>query len=172
MNLTQCPDCHGGLKPGAGRCVCGWVMPPAHQVVTPHVVPCDECGKPGRRVGARIICEACETEERHRASEAFCEAKGLKTREERIAFCKKLARSFGQGPRFETWAKNIKQAAVDTLVLHDGKGDRDALDRLRAEGVIDEQNKVIPPGPARVAAKEAQRAERERALEELKKVAI
>lgn len=165
---SECPDCTATLAPGATRCRCGWVLPPAHLVTeTKHVVPCDTvgCGKPGRRIGARLVCTDCEANERHRAAEAFCKSQGLVTIEDKREFCRRTARDgmFSRFPSFQRWASGIKQAAVDLMVLHDGKGDREALERLRAEGAIDGRNQVIPP-EARAVAKEAYRAERARQI--------
>lgn len=157
---STCPDCDGTLAPGAMRCRCGWVQQRMGQVVTPHVVPCDECGKPTRRVGARLICGDCEAAERQAGSKKFCEEHGLVTREDMVAFCKKRSRSFGGGPSFETWTKNMTQGTVDIIERMDGQQSK-ALDRLRVAGVIDGRNKLIPL-EARKTAAEAHAAERAR----------
>lgn len=163
---STCPDCDGTLAPGAMRCRCGWVQQRMGQVVTPHVVPCDECGKPARRVGVRLICGDCEAAERHAESEKFCAAHGLVTREDMMAFCKRQARTFGRAQSFEGWAQGIKQQAVDFLVRDDSTGSREALERLRAEGAVDGRNQVIP-AEARAVAKAAYRAERSRHIVEV-----
>lgn len=133
-------------------------MQPPHLVPTPHLVPCDTCGKPARRVGVKLICAECETAERQAAADKFCAEHGLVTIEDKVAYCKKLSRTFGRGPTFEQWANRLTQSTVDMIERMDGSTSR-TLERLRGAGVIDGRNKIIPPEARRVAA-EAYAAER------------
>lgn len=125
-------------------------------------VGCERHARPGSR-----LCEDCETEQHQRASEAFCEAHGLRTVEQKRAYCARLARSFGRAPRFETWAKNITQRAVDLMLINAGEGDKQALERLRDYGAIDEQNRVVPT-EERAERAQARKAQRERIEQELR----
>lgn len=118
------------------------------------------CEQPARR--GFNLCEPCETEQRQRASTAFCESQGLRTVEAKREYCKRLARSFGRGPSFETWAKNLTQSTVDLIERMDGR-DSKSLERLRGAGVIDGRNKLIPLDARKVAA-DAYLAERARLI--------
>lgn len=125
-------------------------------------VGCEQRAQPGR-----AQCEACEGRLRHERAVAWCEARGLKTVDDMRRYCARLARSIGRPPRFEVWAKNITQRAVDLMLISAGESDKAALERLREHGAIDEANKVVPL-EERAKRAEARRALRQRMEEELK----
>lgn len=130
------------------------------------LLPCGRggCKNPAKtKVNDRWVCFPCRDDLKSEESRKFCEAKGLRTIEEKREYCKRLAKKFGRGPGFEGWARNIKQAAVDFLVRDYSNGSRDALERLRACGAIDGSSKVIPLEAREVAA-DAYRAERARLI--------
>lgn len=143
----------------AGRNVAKEVLGPVAErpIAYCATVGCEQPARPGFR-----LCEPCEVEQRQRASNAFCEAQGLTTVEAKRDYCKRLARSFGRGPSFETWAKNLTQTTVDLIERMDGR-DSKSLERLRSAGVIDGRNKLIPLDARKVAA-DAYLAERARLI--------
>lgn len=119
------------------------------------------------------ICEACDNRIRTERTTAANRARGLETIEQMKAYCKRTlrARLFTTKPSFERWSETMTQATVDLLILHAGKPDEIVLERLRAIGALDENNKLVPLAdrPARRAAIEAkQKAERERIDAELR----
>lgn len=129
-----------------------------------RVIYCDTVGceqQAFNRVGDRNLCASCVGLKRHAEAEAYCSAQGLDTIEKKRAYCLRLSRSFGRGGGFASWAKNIKQAGVDRLVLMGGRDDEQVLERLRSAGAIDGRNQLIPHEAREVAAA-AYRAERAR----------
>lgn len=126
---------------------------------------CDAPGCENRafnRVAGRNMCRAClESEHRERAAEA-CKARGLNSIAEMRAYCMRLAKSFVE-PSFERWCKNMRQETVDIIARGGSTTDEKCLERLRAAGVIDGRNKLIPL-EARAVAADAHRAERARVI--------
>ena len=124
---------------------------------------CDTCDQRAyRRVGERNICRECEEREHREKSSIFCHARGLNSAAEMRAYCMRLAKSFSQ-PSFELWCKNMTQRTVDLIAINGGPSDERCLERLRAAGVIDGGNRLIPL-EARPIAAEAYRAERARII--------
>lgn len=105
---------------------------------------CDTVGCAQYAAPGRTNCEECAGRIRHEASEAFCEAKGLRTLDEKREFCRRLVRGWTP-PSFEQWADNITQRTVDLIAIHAGHSDKRCLERLRNYGVIDQNNRVISP---------------------------
>lgn len=167
----NCPDCEAVLREGATSCRCGWKLTRAEvaQALRPKLF-CDTvgCEQQGAvRIGNRILCLTCRDREREVEAQAFCKARGLHTVEDMRAYCMRLARSFGRGGSFETWAKNIRQETVDLIELHGNPSDKQALERLRDHGAIDERNQVVPL-EAREALRQARLEEKKRAEAELR----
>ena len=130
------------------------------------LMPCGRggCKNPARtKFADRWVCFACRDDLHAEESKKACEAKGLRTVDEMRDYCKRMARTFGR-PSFDTWAKNMRQETVDLIERIDGQ-DSKSLERLRAAGVIDGRNKLIPLD-ARVTAAKAYRAERARLIVE------
>lgn len=122
-------------------------------------VDCENFAAPGR-----TNCEECATAIRQAASAAFCESQGLRTVKEKREFCRRLTREgLFRGASFESWAKNMTQKTVDIIVLNGSAADEHCLERLRAAGVIDGANKLLPL-EARALAAEAYHAERARLI--------
>lgn len=134
---------------------------PARQVAR---VGCLTKGCGGFAALGGSLCESCQQEVRYRRSAAFCEERGLRTLQERKEFCRRQAREgLFRGASFETWALSMTQRTIDIIVLNGSASDEHCLERLRAAGVIDGGNKLIPL-EARAVAAEAHRAERARVL--------
>lgn len=133
---------------------------PSRQVVFCDTVGCEQ--RAVTMVGDRKLCQSCQDEIRRRKSAGYCKAEGLNTVAEMRAHCLRLARRFAE-PSFERWCKVMSQKTVDWIALHNGKDDEKCLERLRAAGVIDGRNKIIPLEGRTVAAA-AYRAERARLI--------
>lgn len=129
---------------------------------------CATVGCEGKALSYSTSCENCETRVRQEKSEARCRELGLVTVEDKRAYCRKLARSFGRGPIFETWAKNMRQSTVDRLALMAAGQEDQCLERLRSIGVIDGRNKLIPLEAREVAA-DVYRQDRARELVKLQR---
>lgn len=164
-----CPDCNTGLQPGAAKCRCGWIMPGrTAETASRPVVFCDGegCDKPAtNRVGDQNLCADCQASIRRARSEAFCHEQGLRTIDEMRAYCRRLARKGFNGVSFDGWARNMTQRTVDLIAINGAVSDERCLERLRAAGVIDGRNKLIPFDAREVAAA-AHRAERARMIVE------
>lgn len=127
----------------------------------PAVRYCTTVGCEKRALPWAPTCQGCFDRERHEASEKRCAELGLVTVEQKREYCRKLARShlFGR-PSFERWAATITQKTVDLIALQAAGQPDPCLDRLRAAGVIDGRNRLIPAGEAREIAAEAHRMAR------------
>lgn len=161
----NCPDCGFTVKDGATKCRCGWTKPaPGGYVVAGEPQPiCRTAGCREPAICGKALCEACEQRARHEVSEAFCRANGLETVEQKREFCKRMARGVFRGASYEAWKKNMTQRTVDLIVINGGPSNEHCLERLRAAGVIDGANKLIPLEGREIAA-DAYRAERARLI--------
>lgn len=121
-------------------------------------VDCQNFAAPGR-----TNCVDCATKIRQAASEAWCEAHGLRTAEQKRDYCRRMAGGIFRTASFDTWAKNMTQKTVDLIVINGGPTDEHCLERLRVAGVIDSGNKLIPLEGREIAAA-AHRAERARLI--------
>lgn len=71
------------------------------------------------------------------------------------AMCRELARSMSnRRSPFEHWSKVVTQNTVDDLKCGSSADDLALLERFRAHGVIDEQDRIVPH-PERAAHAEA-----------------
>lgn len=131
-------------------------------------IPLMPCGRGGCKNPAqtkfndRWLCFGCRNDLKSEESRKFCEAKGLRTIDEKREYCKSLARTFGRGPTFEEWAQRMTQHTVDLIERMDGDRSK-TLERLRAAGVIDGRNKLIPLEARKIAA-DAYAADRARLI--------
>lgn len=142
----NCPDCGFTIKEDATKCRCGWVKPAAGGYVVAGE-PRPICRTVGCRELALVgkpLCDGCDERIRQERSTAFCEAKGLRTLDEKREFCRRLVRGWTP-PSFEQWADTITQRTVDLIAIHAGHSDKRCLERLRNYGVIDQNNRVISP---------------------------
>lgn len=121
---------------------------------------CATVGCEGLALAYSPNCANCDARIRHEKSEARCRELGLVTVEDKRAYCLRMAKSFGRGPSFETWARNITQRTVDLIALQAAGTQDTCLERLRSVGAIDGRNKLIPVGEAREIAAEAYRMEK------------
>jgi hypothetical protein len=166
--LTQCPECHGGLGKDSSKCRCGWVKPTtagAYQVAGQPRPICRSVGCAQPAMNGFAHCRACEDRLDSERARKACEALGLHTLEQKKAYVRRMMREVFAPPSFDRWAQTIKQGSVDFLVRSGGKDDGKVLDRLRALGVIDGDNKLIPlekRAEVRAAHEAKVRAERER----------
>lgn len=139
-------------------------MPDAVKPQAPARPKCDGVDCQNFAAPGRTNCDECATKIRQAASAAFCEARGLRTLKEKMDFCRRLAKEgLFRGASFDAWAKNMTQKTVDIIVLNGSAGDEHCLERLRAAGVINGGNKLIPIEGREIAA-DAYRAERARLI--------
>lgn len=134
-----------------------------------ELIPCATpgCGGPAFAfVDDRNLCQRCYEGQLNTAAFERCKARGLVTVDDMRAYCRRiLKRGVFSKPSFERWAEFMTQKTVDWLVMRNDKDDHRVLDRLRALGALDENNKLVPleERAARRAKVEAERkAERER----------
>jgi len=137
-------------------------MPDAKTPPAPEV-RCDGVDCPNFAARGQTNCDECATRIRQVASAAWCEAHGLHTAEQKRKFCKSMARGLFTTSSFDAWAKNMTQKTVDIIVLNGSAGDEHCLERLRAAGVINGGNKLIPLDGREIAA-DVYRAERARLI--------
>lgn len=155
----QCPRCSDDLKWGATSCHCGWKkrkrgeergLPPRVPVQCAHYdCPDDATIRVRTATGWANLCRGHYDLHWQREADAFCKAAGLNTIEQKRWFCMNGMASIGSLTP-ERWMETITQRAVDTIA-RSGLDTR-ALDRMRERGIIDSENRVIPPA-ARVPAK-------------------
>jgi hypothetical protein len=167
-DFSHCPDCSTPLGKDRAKCRCGWVKPAAAggYVVAGQPRPiCRAVGCETPAMNGYAHCEACDRRIRQEKSEARCRELGLTTVEEKKAYCRRMASRLFNRPSFERWVENLTQATVDRLALMGGNDDLKTLERFRAHGAIDEQNRLIPHekrAEVRAAHEALVRAERER----------
>jgi hypothetical protein len=172
-DFSHCPDCSTHLGKDRTRCRCGWVKPAdAAYLVAGEPRPiCRTVGCRQPAMNGHAHCQPCTERIRHEEAEAFCQAQGLVTLADKKRFVREKLKSFARRPSFERWAENMKQESVDFLVRGGGRDDLKVLDRLRAMGIVDDENRLIPL-EGRAAAREAReakvRAERAKAEEILR----
>ena len=95
MTLLACPDCGGNLGRNAEKCRCGW----KRASVLPKLRV--DCAHEGCTVGALIreqtptgwanFCEYHWVQYHTEKARLGCEERGLKTKEDKIEFCRSMA---------------------------------------------------------------------------------
>jgi hypothetical protein len=150
--FNQCPRCSVDLVWGATSCDCGWKKrarsdrasrPPPDPVACAH----DGCSSNATlrlrtATGWANLCRGHAERHWGRVAEDFCVfILGLKTLEEKKEYCLRGMAEVGQCTP-ERWMDSIDQRTVD-IILRAGLDQR-ALERMRAAGVLDRDNQVIP----------------------------
>jgi hypothetical protein len=148
----QCPRCSDDLKWGAISCKCGWKkrkrgeergLPPRVPVQCAHdACSVDATIRVKTAIGWANLCYGHYLTHWQRGADAYCARAGLNTLEQKRWFCQNGMAAIGALTP-ERWMETITQRAVD-IIARSGL-DTLALDRMRARGIIDRENRVIPP---------------------------
>lgn len=156
---NHCPRCSEDLPWGATSCKCGWKQRKrgeGKQIAKRVPVQCayDACPDDATiriktSTGLANLCRGHYDAHWQREADAYCKSAGFNTIEQKRWFCTNGMAAIGSLTP-ERWMATITQRAVD-IIARSGMDTR-ALDRMREAGIIDSENRVIPPS-AREPAK-------------------
>jgi len=90
--------------------------------------------------GMANVCKQHYSFLAQREAELFCDAQGLSSAADKLAFCRVKMKEFGRGGDFDSWVKTVSQRTVAVLVQ---SGNVRLLERLRRAGVIDAYNRMV-----------------------------
>lgn len=96
----KCPRCQRRLTFDATSCICGWGGPIHGDAIACHFAP-EGCTRPARLRTNRYslggvqwpLCHQCDQRLHEEKAERWCAEHGLHTREQRIAYCLRMAGS-------------------------------------------------------------------------------
>lgn len=102
--LPACPDCGANLGRDAKKCRCGWKA----AIELPRLsVQCayEGCKTPAicrekLETGWANLCEAHMLKEHTKRAVKWCESQGLYTRDQKIEYCRKMAKKMGLNMKF------------------------------------------------------------------------
>lgn len=111
MSLANtCLSCGAPLGRGATKCRCGWKATEISVGARMDCFNAPNCTRPAaiytdRYSGTKGLfqnfCIQCEQEEHHKKAEEFCERMGLVTTQQKIDFCRQMAKRMFPGVRFD-----------------------------------------------------------------------
>lgn len=106
--IPACPDCGASLGRNAHKCRCGWVsaQSESRQHIDCFFAP--HCVKPAQintdryqlKGNFQNLCLGCDEKLHHEKADAWCRSHGLISVQQKIDYCRSMAKKMFSGVRF------------------------------------------------------------------------